>query len=53
MGKKKANVDRSICVECKGHVPPYLNFLCEKCWNEALKDKLDKEWQNGKDSSRH
>jgi hypothetical protein len=33
----------SNCVECGGHVPAYLNFLCEDCWREALNAKLEAE----------
>jgi len=31
------------CAECGGHVPAYLNYLCESCWREALKEKLEEE----------
>lgn len=28
------------CVECGDHVPAYQNFLCEKCWEIAFKEKI-------------
>mgnify|MGYP001488275563 CR=1 FL=1 len=34
---------RDKCVECGADVPPYLNFMCEDCWREALNEKLEEE----------
>jgi hypothetical protein len=31
------------CVECGGHVPAYMNYLCEDCWRIALNEKLEAE----------
>lgn len=31
------------CVECGDDVPAYQNYLCEKCWKEALNEKLNEE----------
>jgi NMD protein affecting ribosome stability and mRNA decay len=46
----KKRIERGIvmnksktCVECGDHVPPYLNYLCESCWEKALNAKLKEE----------
>jgi hypothetical protein len=31
------------CVECGGHVPAYMNYLCEDCWKDWLNKKLEAE----------
>lgn len=36
-------VNKKTCVECGDHVPVYMNYLCEKCWREALNEKLKQE----------
>jgi hypothetical protein len=36
-------INKKRCVECGGHVPAYMNYLCEKCWAEALTEKLKQE----------
>lgn len=39
----KKKFDSKKCVECGDHVPTYQNYLCEKCWAEALNVKLEAE----------
>jgi NMD protein affecting ribosome stability and mRNA decay len=34
------------CVECGDHVPAYLNYLCESCWQKALNAKLLEDKQD-------
>jgi uncharacterized OB-fold protein len=49
--EKAGDLMRSTkCVECGGHVPPYQNFLCEDCWREALKEKIEAD---GDDKGNH
>ena len=31
------------CVECKEPIPIYQKYYCEKCFEEALKDKVKKD----------
>lgn len=43
------------CVECRTHIPAYLNHLCEKCWRGILKSVVPgpdgRVTYNPKDSS--
>lgn len=38
------------CVECKADVPAYLNYMCEKCWGEALTEKIQADEFKKRDS---
>jgi NMD protein affecting ribosome stability and mRNA decay len=31
---------QKTCIECGSDIPPYLNYLCESCWEKALNEKL-------------
>lgn len=30
-----------VCVECKQPIPIYQEYLCEKCYQEMLLEKID------------
>jgi hypothetical protein len=36
----KKKYTQKQCLECNCDVPPYLNYLCESCWEKALNAKL-------------
>lgn len=31
---------RKKCVECGETIPAYLKYMCERCWEKTLKDKI-------------
>lgn len=43
VGVVMLKLNKNKCVECGGHVPAYLNYLCEDCWRDALNAKLEAE----------